>query len=443
MAPNEYARSGFHSGETASGYFDESFTITIGGTDRTKKCHFETLEIIERADNAPNELHLSVWGFTPTMWQEIKIYDGGIDVGVPIFAGHILKITQKSHRKNERATFEIVASDYYWLMDRYALVTKRWRNVGIGTIVADVLANYTDGGFTLGYCSSGLGNVTDFTVYHERVSAVLKQLAALVSGAYFTLDYGKRVSIFTTPDEEGNAINLTNSATDFWDFDYEQDGSQVQTFVRGIGGGGNLTAAYGGGSTLTVDETGWYTNDVGGGLLVQNYLWADVTRLVFSSRAPDSGAGTITVTAPVNTIEDIPNNTPLDVSAEVVDGTANTNLATALGGSLSGQAMGLVRDGRWSFASTYAAANAQLARYKDPIKMIRFTTTSQYVRPGRTVTVNMTLPTTISATFRIQEVRIVGRRNVNTSGTVALDRIVTAGPFVRNLPDALAASGVV
>jgi hypothetical protein len=465
--PNEYARSGFHCGETASGYFDETFAVTIGGTDRTRKCHFDSLSITERADNAPSELNLSVWGFTPTLWQEIKIFDGGIDVGVPIFAGHILKITQKSHRSGERPTFDLVATDYHWLLDRYTLVTKRWMNVGVSTVVGDLITNYTNGGFTLGYCSSALGNVTDLSVYHVRVTDVLKRLVDTVSGAYFTVDYRKRISLFTSPDEEGNALTLSDSATDFWDFEYEQDGSQVQTMVRGIGGGAVLTAAAGGyipselsitlgGQSevaLSVDEAGWYDNSQninGVPTHIGNpYLWLDVNALTFRSRSVSSGAGTVNVEAyggAVGTdqyIEDVKLATTLNVANEQTDSSAQNTLQTALGGVYSGQAMGLYQDERLSWASVTTKVTAQLARYKDPLKMIRFTTTSPYVRPGRTVTVTLTHPTTISATLQIQEVVITGRRNVPLTGSVKFDRRVTAGAFLRDLPDALAAAGVV
>jgi hypothetical protein len=112
MPPAEYCRSGFHSGQSASGYFDESIGIFLGGTDRTRKTTFESLEVTERTGEAPNECVCDVRGFQPTKLQEIKIYNGGIDVGVPLFRGHLQLVEQDGKQAAQRPIFHLTATDY-------------------------------------------------------------------------------------------------------------------------------------------------------------------------------------------------------------------------------------------------------------------------------------------------------------------------------------------
>lgn len=435
--PAEYARSGFHSGETASGYFDESLSITIGGTDRTKKSWFDTLEI-EEASESPNTLHLGVRSFTPTKLQEIKIFNGGVDVGVPIYCGHLLGVKQVSANAKQRPRFDLVAADYWWLLDRYALVTQTYPNIGINAILARVIADYTDGGFTVGSCDQSLGNVGagGITFTREKVSDCVKRLAR-AAGAQAKVDYQKRVSIFTgtNPDDEGNTLSLTNASTDWWDLGYVVDPSGIRTRVIQEGGGSALTeAASPGDTTIGVDELGWYPS-------TPVPLRAGTNLITYTGVSAGSGPGTLTGVSGI--ASDIAQGDTLIVYAQVDDAAAQAALSTLLGG-LSGISTAYFSDGRLSYAECLARASAQLAQYKSALETLKYTTTNPYTRAGRMVSVSLTTPTTISASLRIQQVTIKGRHKVD-SGTLpslVLDRIVTASPAYRNLEDDLQKVGV-
>lgn len=279
--PNEYARSGFHSGETASGYFDEAFTVHIAGTNRTSKCRFESLTIRETDDDTPNTFDGVVHGFTPSEAQEVKVYNGGVDVGVPLFVGHILHVAGQSARKADRVTHAVHAVDPRWLIDRYALVSKRYLNKGVGTIVADILANYTDGGFTLGYCPMSLGNIDDITFTNERVTECLARLAKMVGGTA-RVYYTKRVSIAVTHDDEDNALTLTDSTTEHWDVRSAADLSQIRTRV--IYEGQSVPLAMdtpAGEHTIVIDDRGATLEPFNGFIRIRSelYQYADYDAL--------------------------------------------------------------------------------------------------------------------------------------------------------------------
>lgn len=426
--PNEYSRSGFHSGETASGYFDESFSIHVAGTNRTADCEFHTLAIRETDDDQPNTCDGTFRGFTPSEYQEIKVFNGGVDVGVPLFIGNLLNVTGDSTRKAERVSFPLHAVDPRWLIDRYALVTKRYNAVGVGTIVADILANYTNGGFTLGYCPMTLGN-PDITFRAERVSSCLARLAKAV-GATARVYYTKRVSIAITHDDEGNSLSLTDSSLEHWDVKSAADGTQIRTRVIYEGGGSVATAVAGAsGTTIDVEESGWYSATGG-------TVRAGLNFVTYTGVSAASGPGTITGCSGIT--HDIPQGENVNVYIQADDAAAQAALAALLGGGLSGIAVHYLSDGRLSIDECQKRADAALDQYTSALKTIQYTTTNPYTRAGRFVTVNVTKPQTINTTLAIQAMMLKGRHLAHNVTNLEFDRIVTAAPRERKLHDVIA-----
>lgn len=426
--PNEYARSGFHSGETASGYFDESFSVHVAGTNRTAKCEFDSLQITETDDDAPNTLDGNVHGFTPSEFQEIKVFNGGVDVGVPLFIGNLLNVAGDSSRKADRVQFPVHAVDPRWLIDRYALVTKHYASVGVGSIVADILANYTNGGFTLGYVPMTLGN-PDITFTAERVSSCLARLAKAV-GATARVYYTKRVSIAITHDDEGNSLSLTDSSLEHWGVRSAADGTQIRTRVIYEGGGSNATATMPAlGTTIDVEETGWYSASGG-------TVRAGLNFVTYTGVSTASGPGTLTGCSGI--AHDIPQGEPVNVYVQADDSAAQTALAALLGGGLSGIAVHYLTDGRLSADECQKRADAALDTYTVALKTIQYTTTNAYTRAGRSVTVNITKPQTINTTLAIQTMTLKGRHMAHNVTNLEFDRVVTAAPRARQLHDVIA-----
>jgi hypothetical protein len=430
---SEYARSGFQSGEAHSGDFDEGFTVTIAGTDRTTGAIFDSVEITELLGAAPNECALDVHTFTPIALQEIKIYDGGVDVGVPLFCGHVQVVDQDISLNHNHPIFHLTATDYVWLLDRYALVTKTYHRTGVSTIVGDILATYTDGGFVQGYLPHSLGDIEDISFTQVRVSEALRRIAQACGGD-LRISYGKSVSILdATAIDEGNSIDIADSNHDVWNFRYVVDPSQWRTRVIWEGGGSQATEmVLAGATTIAVDEIGWYSSAGGtirAGTVIFTYTGVDAI----------SGPGSLTGCSSVT--DDIAQGEALYVMVQVDDATAQTALATRLGGGASGIAVQYNADNRLSMAEITLRATTDLARYNAAQQTMTYSTTNAYTKVGRDVSVSVTIPTTITATLTIQQQRLRGVYR-NNRGLPSLQRDVTIAPASKTFYDNLEGAGV-
>ena len=429
------ARSGtFKSALGKSGNFTESFDVTIAGTART--LFFDDLSISETAGNQPNTLQATcrIRGYTPSALSEIKIYNGGIGMARPIFCGHIMDVTQIGHRAAERPTFRLSAVDYRWLLDRYALVSKTYYSQGVNTILHNIVANNTNGGFKVGYCPSSLGDIDRIQFTKVSVSEAIGRLAKAV-GATVEVDYEKRISIAVTHTFSDNNMTLSDNASDFWNFQYREDGTRRWTQVQMEGYGSTASAVVAAGATtIPVENTAFYSSAGGTVRSGSNVI-------TYTTVSVGSGAGSLTGCSGV--VDDIAAGEPVYVMATVNDSTEQTNLSTTLGGSYSGVSTHYEADNRLSQDEVTSRASALLAFYKTNQSQVSFTTTNPYIRPGRTLTVNLTTPRSISASLLVQEVRTQGRRKVDsTSTSILLDRQVTAAPTMRNFAEALADAGV-
>ncbi len=434
--PNEYCRSGFHSGETASGYFDESLGIFFNGLDRKNEVRFETLEITERQGAVVNECAMSCRGrLFVTLFQDVGIYNGGYLVGVPLFRGNIVRTDAHADHAAQEPIYDLSCSDQSWLLDYHAVVTKTYRNQGISTIVGDILYTFTEGGFHPGYLPQALGNLEEITFENVRVSEALTRLAKACQGT-LRVGYDRRVSIFRTPDDEGNSIALTDASTDFWDFAFTEDGSSIATRVIREGVTTTVSAAAAiGDTTLAVADTGPFLSTSGTARSRTNYL-------TYTGKTTNSGPGFLTGVTGIAAVIDA--DDPIAVYRQEDGFAASLVLAGNLvgSGSFSGQSVMFASDGA-SISECIARAGGDIAQYQNTLKTVTYTTTNPHVHCGATVAVTLTLWTGISESLVVQEVRIKGRHKVSTAAPFVLDRVVTASPVRREFSDALIQAGVV
>jgi hypothetical protein len=432
--PNEYCRSGFHSGETASGYFDEGFSVTIAGVDRTRETVFESVDVTEVIGEAPNECALDVHDFAPSSLQEIKLYNGGVDVGVPLFCGHLQPVDQDGSFNINRPIFHLTATDYIWLLDRYALITKTYRRQGVSTIVGDILATYTDGGFMPGYLPQSLGDIDEISFTQTRVSEALKRIASACDG-HLRIDYRKSVSILDgVAIDEGNSIDISDSRPrEFWNFRYVVDPSQWRTRVIWEGGGSTATdMVASGATTVAVDEIGWYSASGG-------TARAGTVIFTYAGRDADSGPGHLTGCSSIT--DAIAQGESIYVMVQVDDLSAQSVLAGILGGGASGVAVQYNADNRLSLAEITLRAQTDLDRYNTAQAQVTFTTVNPYTHVGRDASVSISAPVVIATTLTIQQQRLRGKFR-NHAGVQALEREVTLAPWHRTLYDNLAGAGV-
>jgi hypothetical protein len=196
---------------------------------------------------------------------------------------------------------------------------------------------------------------------------------------------------------------------------YRQDGSQVRTRVLSIGSGTTTSAAVGAGaSTIPVTDVGPFQ-----GVTKARCGRNDIT---FSGTSTASGAGDLTSCSGIS--YDIPEQEPIDLVVQVDDSSAQSALATLLGGGLSGIATYVLRDGRLTEDEAQGRGDANIDLFGGPLEDInfRYKTPQRYARAGRTVGLNITSPLTISGTYVIQSVDMTPYGQVgNTKFEVSQD----------------------
>ncbi len=446
------ARSGVaRSGDTRSGdttaattTFNPTLSIVIDGTDRTMNTDIGDLQITLGLDSEASQMNVTVvprGGFTLERGNEVRIYLGGDQVGVPLFAGHILTIQERVDRQADDVIYEIGASDYRWLLDRYKLVSEFYWNRGVNSIVNDLLAKYADpnSGFTAGYLDANLGTVNFIELDNLRVTECLEKLAQTVDGgAFWEVDAEKRVSIYKEPDDEGNTITVPNTGGAWRQLSRDQDLESVVNQVIFIGGGSRTTARVEQGATeIPVEETGWY-NPSGG------KIRCPCNTVDYTGLSVNSGAGTIT--GVTNMLHDVPQGTSCWNLFEANDTTAQTNLASDLGGSQSGIATYEASDHRFGYDRTEQAAESLLDELSAPNTRIRFhqvpdidadDATLTHIRPGRLMTISLTSPVTMSGSFRIRSVRMEPHHR-RADGSIVFRRHIDAATNRRVFANTLA-----
>jgi hypothetical protein len=262
----------------------------------------------------------------------------------------------------------------------------------------------------------------DFT--NELVSRALMRIARAVS-AVMVIDAEHRVSMAATTLPDGNALTLAASTAGYWDFVVEQDATQTRTRSVYEGGGSWASAAVSAGATvLPVENTTWYAS--AGGVVRVNQ-----STVTYTGKSTESGAGNLTGCTGI--AYDIALGEPVNVLVTTNDTSAQTAIATALGGGLSGIILDVQQDGRLSRAECAGRGTADLAFLSAIIKGVKYTTANEFSRVGKMVSVTVTEPVAVSASFRIQSVTMRPRGRFDTTQADWVYDVI-AVPFRRTLP---------
>lgn len=417
---------GFTLNDANVGAMTEAFSATVAGTARG--VDIETLTIMDRL-SAPATATVLVRGFTPAQYSDVRLYNGGTG-GVCLFGGTAVKISYDAVRLGDDPWHKLECQDYTWLLDRYLRVNTSYSGIGVNTAIARLLSSYTNGGFRVGYCSSGMGSVGDITFTDATVSSAIDQLAT-VAGGFWDVDADKRVHLFSSPDHlSSDSLTLSDSSKNFAGLNVTSDGSEIATKVIVLGDRSQTTALVAAAATtIPVEDCEPFAGG-SGGVLVDGQV------LAYTGVSVSAGAGTITGVTGI--VRDIPQGAEVRVRETAEDGTAQTTLATLLGG-LSGVAE-LTIQMPADRALAAAAASAELAKRKNVFAALAYTAQDQVhtgaalTVPGQTVSVSLTAPTTVSGTFRIQEVEMRVKPKGTLSGTrLGFERRVKLGPYFRGL----------
>lgn len=157
--------------------------------------------------------------------------------------------------------------------------------------------------------------------------------------------------------------------------------------------------------------------------------------MAYTGTSVTSGAGNLTG---VTITLDIPQGAEVLVRGEAEDASAQSDLATLLGGGASGVAEIVVKAEQANTTEANALAAAVLERRKTSFTKIDYRaydqqhTDAQATVPGQVVTVDITAPLTVSGDYRVQDVSLSVRTKVSGS-TLGFVRSVTLAPYQRSL----------
>jgi hypothetical protein len=409
-------------GITLMGLYVPQLWIGQGTTEITTSVVKPSLTMSFRR-REPSRATLTTRGTALTPGKRIEIRDGGAQ-GKILFAGHILPRRIRTRTTGTAVYDTATASGYRWLLDRFALVTKRYYSQPINGIVNDIITNYTDG-FTMGRVDSSLGNLaTTFTFV--PVSGALQRIAASVGGFVSIDPLEKNVSILTSIDD-GHPVTLTATDTSFWDLEYEEDLSQVRTRVIIEGqGSGVAVAAVRNASTVTLESTTWATATGGSARLNQatfTYTGISGATLTGCTGLPDGAVGD-----------------SVNLIVQKDDAAAQAAMATLLGGGASGIITHYIQDRRLSETEASMRATENLATYAAAVSSAAFTTVNRTMRPFKTVTMTtiaLSDGRTISDVLSVDTVEARARGTFVRGTQSNFDYRVTATPVRVTLPQLL------
>lgn len=399
--PPYHARSNVcRSGVTYAGLTTRTFGLTVGGTNRLNDAQQKARFSIGKVLDGEMSLGMLLGGTRPDEGADVVMTLGG----ELLFGGTLQRVKTVEH--GQLIEWDCLASDWWWLLNRYAHVTGRFIG-GINTVVARILADYTDGGFQPGYLPSSLGDI-DITFDDETVGAALKRLAKAANngaGAFLRLTPYKRVDIATSfPD--GISLTLVN-ATNARSAVHERLLDQIRTRVQARGEGAPTPELVPFGATaIPVAECGIFP--ASGSVWVPGF-----GEVAYTGRTVTSGPGSLTGVSALPT--DIAQGTVIQLMVTVNDATAQSDLATRLGGGRSGVALHTIAGEGWSYAEAAALAGAHLALLKNPQAGLVVTCEAaqamsagklQQIEIGTIAAANVTSPQTISGDFRLQRVTI-------------------------------------
>lgn len=328
------------------------------------------------------------------------------------------------------------AVGYAWLLDRYDLVLARFASMGANVLVARLLAEYTNGGFRVGYVPSTIGDI-DMEFSFDTVSAALARIGAAV-GSTPRIGFDKVVDVCATYPEAA-LPTVTEAQILVGSLHYKEDLTQVRTRVLvAVSGSTVATAAGSGSATLTVENTANFA-PAGGLVRVGPNL------ITYTTRSTASGRGDLTGITGLT--HDVAVGDAIQAVVETEDTSAQTALAAVLGGGLSGLATHYVEyDGRLnraianrSITEAALVGQEQLDTFSTQLPELTFTYTTpqRHLRAGRLLTVSITDPFAVSGTFLVQRVTTTLRGDQVGGTKVAVFQTVDASRFTRSLTDLL------
>lgn len=418
------ARAGVcRSGVTRIGWVPPDFAIEIGGVDRTTEVlgtdESEASLQFDRESRAVFSFQLK--DMTPALWQDVVVYYARPNMRW--FGGTLLQVEASPVSPDSAAVhWSCTAVPYEWLLNRFDKVTRRYLDVGVGTMVADILYRCTDGGFRVGYIPSSLGNLTMEFLF-EDVMVALQRIAD-AANATLLIRADRIVDLYDTYPETA-PDTVTEDDILHGSFTYRADGTQVRSRDIIRCNGSEITALVQLGDTsIAVLDTSPFPN---AGTAI-----CGVSVITYTDRSEAAGPGLLLGVSGV--AHDLAEGDAIDVLVIQTDSAAAAALALALGGGLSGQASHFLQGDRFSATEGAGRATADLARFGGPLTDVFWTYRQLHrqVSIGQTVPFAITAPIALSASLVIRSMALT-RRGPTQGTQVELWQSLTASGFLRSL----------
>jgi hypothetical protein len=381
------------SGQTTSGDVDSrALTITIGGVDR--RCAFIDpvgFTITRSLSGGLSECAAAFREPVPQEGQEIVFNLGG----APFWGGTILT-DEVVLVGDVYAYWQVQAVDWTWLLNRYKRVTATYDQLGVNSIVARVLNEFTDpaSGFHPGQVDQALGTLERITFTDDLVSEAISRIAQAArrsEGCFWRIRPNRAIDVGVNFPEP--PLTITDSSCLEY-LRYDRTLAQVRTESRVIAGGSTTTAfVAASASTIPVGDGRRFNRD--GGMV-----------RVGDMNVTYTGVETHTLIGCSGNVRDIGNNTAVNPIAIVSDPAAQTALATVLGHGQSGIATYARENLLLSFTEAEGAALSDVELHKAALPTLRFgltTAAGRALEVGTVVDVNLTRPIPVTGTFRVQE----------------------------------------
>ncbi len=406
---------------TYAGWTPPYFTVLVNGVDVETLGHgghqIRGMLIRQNTNGRPDTFRGSMGGFglstdAPQNGQSLVVY-----YATPNryeFSGIVMRRTMTFKGAGTKGVNYLVEGvGQVWMMARYQPVTAHYENVGINTVVADILARFTDG-FRVGAIDSTWGNIdpTDFVMV--AVDVAITQLAAAVN-AHWYVDEDRCVSFFGVTIPDGNPPSLSNSS---WlkNLQYITDLAPARTRDYVVGVGTQTTSFVPAGSTIipVADVSIFLTPGVSPKVTSGICLAGSN---VVSFTAIDSGYGPGSLTGCTGIVSDVVNSGSVATVVQYDDGSAQSALATLLGAGQSG-------------VISHVTIKYRTYDYKNSVYP-----NGMYARPGKVVSVNITAPDSIVDDFRIQMIDVTV--SYHSKAAAVFSRFVTASSYQRVITDIL------
>lgn len=166
--------------------------------------------------------------YVPSLGDEVIVTRNG----TRIFGGVVVRIAENVEAAHI-LKYSIQCNDYSQFLKR-ELVTERYENTTVGAIIEDLVANYTQDGFTTSGVVGGL-EIESFSFNRLNVADCLQKLADALSYVWY-VDYEKDIHFFPKNTEVGETLTDTSANYIYDSLEIMEDLTQVRNSVTVQGG---------------------------------------------------------------------------------------------------------------------------------------------------------------------------------------------------------------